>query len=425
MFRHLLLAGALLLLPIMAWAASEAEPAKNLASQPLTLVQALAMTRQYHPALKAVEAELAVLDNRASLAGMSPPISIGLEVENFAGSDEQEGFDGAELTLSLSSVLELGGKPEARKTLAMSQNAQRGIELEQQRRDILTDTAQRFIEVTIAEAEVAQAKSALELSVNTRKASQRRADAGAAPATELRRAWLREQDAELSLSMARKLLQSVRRALALSMGREGMMPEVQANPLELPELIALPELLENLGQVAAVQSADASLRITEAEMRLAQAAARPDLELSGGVRHSEQSGNQALVVGFSMPLGTRRRSEPARLLAAGQQAAAEQVRQAATLRVQAIVTQAWYRLAAYRNELETLTGELQAEADAVVAETEKGYRSGRFSLLELNAAQADALGIARRSLQAAAGFHRTLIEIERLVGDRAVKESES
>lgn len=420
MFRHLLLAGSLLLPPLMAQAESAAAT-----SEPLTFTQALEATRQNHPTLKAIEAELGLFDARVGLARLKPPTRIGLEVENFAGSDELSAFDGAEITLSLSKVLELGDKAEARVVLAGSQNDLRRVELAQQRRDILADTAQRFIDVAIAQAEVAQAEKARGLAAATRKASQRRADAGAAPATELQRARLRLKDAELTLLLARKKTQSAARALALATGQSDTLLIVQAQPLTLPTLVPLAQLLARADQLAAVQSEDARLRIAEAELRLAQAATRADLALSGGIRHFEASGDQALVVGMSMPFGSRQRAEPSRLMAVGQQQAVEQRRQAASLRVKGLINDAWARLAAFRSEVEVLQESLQAEADAVVKATEAGYRRGRYSLLELNAAQADALNLSQRRLQAAAGFHRTLIEIERLVGDGAVKEVES
>ena len=43
-------------------------------------------------------------------------------------------------------------------------------------------------------------------------------------------------------------------------------------------------------------------RLREAELRLAQAQARPNLAFSVGVRRLEESSDNALVAGFSMPL---------------------------------------------------------------------------------------------------------------------------
>ncbi|MAA73621.1 MAG: hypothetical protein CMN28_02815 [Salinisphaeraceae bacterium] len=424
MFRLPLLAAACLAAPMLKVAAF-ASPPPDTPVRSLTLTQALSITRQSQPALQALERELQVLDRRVRLAGQAPPVTAGLELENIAGEGERRGFRGAELTLSLSTSLELGGKAARRAEVAGSENDLRRVELAQQRRDHLADTAQHFIEAAVARARIRQAERVLKLAEATLQASQRRADAGAAPRTELQRARLRTQEARLSLRLARQSADSAARALALSMGRPDLHVRVDAQVLKLPALVSLSELLDRLDRVAAIRSGDARLRLAEAELRLARASARPDISLSGGVRRFEGSDDEVLVAGLSIPLGARERAEPERALAIGEQAAARAARQAAEYRVRALITQAWYRLTAYREEVETLRGALQAEADAVVKATAKGYRAGRYSLLQLNAAQADALQIARRSLDAAAGFHKTLIEIERLVGSRAVGESES
>ncbi len=47
---------------------------------------------------------------------------------------------------------------------------------------------------------------------------------------------------------------------------------------------------------------------------------------------------------------------------------------------------------------------------------EKGYRAGRYSLLELIQAQETLLNARQEAIMAAASYHRYRIEIERLTG---------
>lgn len=425
MFRHLVMVCTCLCLPGWAMASPNDNPQDAAkADRLLTLEQALTLSRDNHPSLKAVEAEIATLDGRVSLARLAPPLSVSAELEDFAGSDQLSGLDSAELTLSLGAVLELGDKAEARAAFASSQNDLRLVELRQQRRDVFADVAQNFIVAAIAQARVDLAGQAVALAKKTREATQRRNRAGAAAVTELQRATLQEQDAILSLQLAQRQLRGSLQALQLLMGvPDSVFSGVKARVLELPELLSLSALQGQFGRVAEVMAAEAGMRIAEAELRLAQAASRPDLELSGGVRQYEASGDQALVVGISVPLGSRKRAAPARQLALGQREVQAQSHKAAVLRVSGLLTNAWYRLSAYQQEVQALQGQLLMQADDIVKATEAGYRRGRYSLLELNAAQADALRLRSRSLDAAAGFHKTLIEIERLLGLMAVSET--
>jgi cobalt-zinc-cadmium efflux system outer membrane protein len=52
--------------------------------------------------------------------------------------------------------------------------------------------------------------------------------------------------------------------------------------------------------------------------------------------------------------------------------------------------------------------------------TERGYGSGRYSLLELTDAQSQLLDVRAQSIAAAADFFAVLIEIQRLTGEAVV-----
>ncbi len=82
--------------------------------QTLSLPKALDRTLAQNPQLQVFDLRLQGLAGRRTAANQSPALEAGLEVENFLGNGEQAGMDGAEYTLSLSSVLELGGKRQAR-----------------------------------------------------------------------------------------------------------------------------------------------------------------------------------------------------------------------------------------------------------------------------------------------------------------------
>ena len=56
------------------------------------------------------------------------------------------------------------------------------------------------------------------------------------------------------------------------------------------------------------------------------------------------------------------------------------------------------------------------EAELALRDYEKGYRSGRYSLLELSDAQKTLLDARLESVMTAADFHNYRIEIERLTG---------
>jgi cobalt-zinc-cadmium efflux system outer membrane protein len=64
-----------------------------------------------------------------------------------------------------------------------------------------------------------------------------------------------------------------------------------------------------------------------------------------------------------------------------------------------------------------LRSEAVIQAQAALAQTRDGYERGRFSYLELAAAQEELLDLERASIEAAAEYHRLQAEIERLTGE--------
>jgi cobalt-zinc-cadmium efflux system outer membrane protein len=91
----------------------------------LSLSDAFARVADAHPELRWVDARAAVLTAERGQAERRPPWEAGAEIENAFGTGQASGLDSAELTLTLASVLELGGRLDARRTLAKSHGSMR------------------------------------------------------------------------------------------------------------------------------------------------------------------------------------------------------------------------------------------------------------------------------------------------------------
>ena len=84
------------------------------AADRLSIDEVFARVGELHPELQLFENRGEVLAAERERAALRPPLVAGAMFENVAGSGEASGADSAELTLSLASVLERGGKAEAR-----------------------------------------------------------------------------------------------------------------------------------------------------------------------------------------------------------------------------------------------------------------------------------------------------------------------
>ena len=67
--------------------------------------------------------------------------------------------------------------------------------------------------------------------------------------------------------------------------------------------------------------------------------------------------------------------------------------------------------------METLRAAALPQAQQALDQTQFGYDRGRFSYLELATAQQELLNLRASVIEAAADYHLTLAEIERLTGE--------
>jgi outer membrane protein, heavy metal efflux system len=152
-------------------------------------------------------------------------------------------------------------------------------------------------------------------------------------------------------------------------------------------------------------------------MRLADAHRSPDIALSAGIRRLEAFDDQALVASFSLPLGTKRKAELERRSVRADRDRIELDRQSRLLELRATLFDLYQEVQHARTETQILHAEVRPQARAMLETADRGYRAGRFSLVELADAQTQLLEIERDAIRAAGEFHTRLIEIRHLLGD--------
>ena len=93
----------------------------------LTLDAALQRVIEIHPELRALRQSDAALAAEIEHAGQRPARRLELDLENGLGTGAASALDGSELTLALSSLIERGGKRQARIAVAEGQRELAGL----------------------------------------------------------------------------------------------------------------------------------------------------------------------------------------------------------------------------------------------------------------------------------------------------------
>ena len=405
-------------------AAALAAPPVAPAATLLTLQEAFRRTTETHPQLARFAQVQAAADAELQRAGLGPRMSLGLELENAFGSGGFQGLDQSELTLNLASVLETGGKREARTSVAQARADAVELERDAARLDILAEVARRFLDVLHAQSSVEIERLDVEQRQRSVEAATRSLQAGAAPESVKLSAEAARARAQLNLARAQAGLETAMRRLCILWRDKA--PEfagVAGNPLALPDIAPLARLQAELDANPELRQFASEQRVREARLQLARSERSVDLEWQFGVRRIEETGDWAAVAGVSMPLGTRGRAESAVRVAQAELSSLSFEREIRELALHTTLTEAHAAFTAERAAVIAARDDLLPRLARATAAAERAYRAGAASYLEWAEVQAAAIDTRRVQLDASMQAHRALIEIQRLTGQPFLVEA--
>ena len=397
--------------------AQAAPPAAAASNFPLTLDEAIARVARYHPDLRLADAQRPVWEARREAAAFGPPLTVGVELENALGTGGSRGFDAAELTVSLAGVLERGGKLDARRVLAQANLDALAPQRETARLDLMAAVAQLYLAIAEARAQLAIADTDIDQRKRAVAAARVRLQAGASPESVLMTAQAMLAQAEVDRDRARQADRAARLALsALWREREPGFDVVSGDPLQLPALQPFDVLADELQRTPELAVLAGERRVREAQLQLARTQARPDISWQVGVRNSRDSGDTALVGGFSLPLGSVRRAGPEIRAAEAELALNGVERDARALQLYATLAEAHGRYETSRLEVTRMASDVLPQLRRAENAAEKAWRAGAISYMEWAQLQAMRIEARQRQLDAAIAAQRALIELQRLTG---------
>ncbi|MDO8863475.1 TolC family protein [Haliea sp. E1-2-M8] len=392
----------------------------------LTLPEALARVLSDNPELAHYPYDVRAAEARALQAGFRPNPRVSLEVENLAGSGELSGIDAMETTLALSQVIEMGGKRPLRQDVGQwrRQSIERDYELA--RLDVFSTAASRYLEVVQTQSLLAFAQQVVDFTTTAEAVAQKRFDAGSASRAELSRARTDLMQAKLAVSTLKVGLANAKRRLASLWGQaEADFSGVEAELFALAPVPDFSSIQLQLEQAPQLQRFMTLSRLRQAELDLAIARGRQDIEVGAGIRRFEETGDTGLVVQFSMPLGVFDRNQ-GDITAARQDLAKLDLEEKATrVKVFTELRNAFAQLEQARERVTVLREQILPEAQQALALVQDGYGDGRFSYLELVEARRQLLSFETEAVTAATDFHQTLITLETLTGQPLTGERES
>jgi outer membrane protein, heavy metal efflux system len=410
-FIHRALTISVIAISCSAYAASSA------AQSTLTLSEAVRATLQQNPQLAGYTFKVNALAGEKQTAALRPEYRISTDLENVSGSGEFSGTEASELTISLSSAIELGGQRDARMNVVTArqqqlQSAQRVLTL-----DVITAVTHQFIQLLTAQEQLALQEESHELIQQTLNSLTRQVQAGGMADSELLRGNAALARSKLALQHARQIVSSER--VKLSAYWADSSPDfmaVKADLYAVPTAMPLPMLLEKLSNNPDLEQLTNEVDVRIAEVQQARSERHSSLEWSAGIRRLQTSEDSAVVLGLSMPLGTGRRASGAITTAHANQQSAEFERDSARVQLEAQLISMYEAHRQAVDEVNVLREQVLPSLKKAMRSTASAFDQGRYSYLELNLAQIQLLDAQQALIEAAARMQETRIELERIIG---------
>lgn len=388
----------------------------------LTLHAAMARVVKQHPDLRLYNFTEKGLNAEAEKAALKPGIRLNADIENAFGTRYASGIDGAEFTLSLASMLERGGKREARRALAASRIDALGLQRSAKEMDLLAEVARRYLDVFAAQE--MQKIVALDLAQRERTvaAAGKRVQAGASHDSVRLTAEAMRARARLEQSKTKAAHEAAWRRLAILWGetQSSQIMRVTGDAYALPMIADFSLLRDLLKNTPELKRFGDETRIRESRLQLARSAQSTDMDWQVGLRRREAESDWGFVAGVSIPLGNARRAKPDIRLAQAELDSLSVESESASLSLEATLALAYGQYMAAKIEFDQIRNDFLPRLIKAEKSAESAYRAGALTYLEWSLLQNETTSARKQLLATALEAHRALIEIQRLTGEPMV-----
>ena len=387
----------------------------------LSLGQAVALALLRSPDLAAFAWEVRAREARVIQAGAYPNPELRLLVAEL-GTDREEITGGEQTTIQLGQLVELGGKRSARTQVASLERDVAGWDYEIKRINLLSRVSHSFIEVLSAQGRVALAEETVRLADQSAGVVSERVKGGKASPVEETKATVVLAMAQIGLDRTRRELEAARRALSGTWGN--ITPHFSTVVGDLGSISPVPDLGQ-LRQLLA-QNPELALWATEVSLRqatvdLEKARRVPDLTVGGGYKHYSVSVGEdvdTFLVEVSIPLPLFNRNRGGIQAARHQAVKSEVERRSAEVRLGVALAESYNALSAAYSQVTALRDTVLPGAQSAFDAVSEGYRLGRFGILDVLDSQRTLFEARHEYLRAATDYHKAVVDVERLIGDR-------
>ncbi len=383
----------------------------------ITLQQVIAHVLLHNPELEMYSLEIRAREARTLQAGLLPNPSIYVGTENVFSSGNVPPTNPTQNTVTLSQVIELGGKRSKRKQAANLDTDLAHWDYETRRMDVLTRVTQAYVEVLRAQEQRKLNDEMVQLSENALEAVSARVEAGKVPPIEEVKAQVTLSQVKIKWEQAKNQLDAARRRLATLWGRSSVaFDRAQGDLYAIQTIPGFQILSEKLTGNPDLARWATELLKRDADLALAQSKAIPDLRLGAGARRFEGIPGDTFIFEIELPLSLFDRNQGAIAEARHRRVQAEARRRAVAMQLNAALNDTYTQLTNAYTRVVSLKTKVLPGARTAFDAVDEGYKFGKFGYLEYLDSQRTWFQARSEYLNALAEYHQSVASVERLIG---------
>ena len=381
----------------------------------LTLPDAIKRAIDESPYLKSLRSQIEAAEGAELQASYQPNPELSFEVENFIGTGEFNGADAAEFTLEVTQTLEKKDKRLAREDVATAIKEQINSVYLSARLTIERDVHIAYGNILSEAESVKLAIEQEELAKNVLKIVSKRVKAAADSEIQKSKADVaygmsvisREQHQQ-QLAIAKATLARFWGSSELNFSLDHSLFYALQPPQTLMHYQKLLIFTPDIQRLQYLKSEKQSL------LKLEQALAKPDPNISFGLRDFRESGDQALMVGVSIPITLHNQNKGNIAKAQSELHQADSESQQAIRLLEQQLSENWQAWSMAYAEANRLNQSLLPAAERSFALARSGYERGRFPYLEVLDAQRTLFDARSQYHDALKRYHAARAHVERL-----------
>ncbi|MCK5565919.1 MAG: TolC family protein [Planctomycetes bacterium] len=395
----------------------------------LTLGQVLALTLMNNPELKVFSLETRAAQARVLQAGLWPNPELEVEVENVGGSGEVSGFDASETTIVISQLIEMGNKSQKRKKIASFEKELAGIDHQDKKLEVFSGAATAFIAVLEAQEKLQLSNELLKLSEKSFDTVERRVSAGKDSPLEKTRASVALSNIRIQHSKTQRTLKYARKELASFWGQsKPLFEQATGNLNRVEQLPPLEDLIDQLKLNPQYSRWETEIKKSQAALDLEKSRATGDVTIGAGFRRSNETDDNTVVFGFSIPLMVSDRNQGAKREAVYNLAKSRQQQRAAWLKLLNEFNRTYHDFANSFSLATSLKNDVLPGAMKMFDAAARAYQEGKVDYLNVLDAQRTLFNVKNEYVESLAAYHTARTDIERFIGSTAetinISESE-